>query len=154
MRAESIHLFICPSTSWSRTRLSVLNQPLEFGWHPICIASSKGNVARLRRTDMVLQRTTDSLHSESVGFTRESIANLSNFAMADLSAEELSQIIRLIEDHIPQPHWADSIEQCDEATLLRMAFRARECCRHLVACENGLKQPDECDNNCGCPHCG
>ncbi len=86
--------------------------------------------------------------------SQEAIAAMSNRTMADLPREDLVAIVELVRDHLPQQHWVESTDQCDEATLLRMAFQARECCRHLIESGQACRPTCNCEgDDCGCPHC-
>jgi hypothetical protein len=73
-----------------------------------------------------------------------------------MSPFQLAELIEAVEAYTPQPDWVSSIGDCDEETLLRMAYCARECCRHVVASEEEHKElrslSSEC--SCRCPHCG
>ena len=81
---------------------------------------------------MTIHRTIGAVQPATAVYTSNSIAEMSNCVIAHLGRADLIAIIRHVEEHIPQPDWTSSIDQCDEGTLLRMAFRARECCRHLL----------------------
>lgn len=91
--------------------------------------------------------------SDRPGLSLESIAALSNSQLAELTPAELVAMIQLVEPYIPQPDWDASIHEQDSATLLKMGFCARECCRHLLSSADSEVQKCGDDESCGCPHC-
>lgn len=91
--------------------------------------------------------------SPQANLSLEAIATLSNARLAELPPAALIAIIQQVEPHIPQPDWDVSLHDQDAAMLLKMAFCARECCRHLLSSADSDVQKCACDESSDCPHC-